>query len=206
MRFSPTYIVSSAFTCLLLLSLLTGCGGGDQPEVAPGAVVNGDVGSSSVGGAQDDAAIIRNFHLTRDKARAAMAVQERWYERLLADPELRARADAFERSLGADGPDLTTVAGMVWMVEQFPEMLQEVRRAGLSTQDFVLSSQSLTSVIGYAMMRDAGYEAEYAGLASQRNVAVYDQNRAEFERYWARLQELAMELDGGDDDRDDHAW
>jgi hypothetical protein len=194
---SPKYAPASLFTCLLSLTLLLGCGGKDAPEAAASDPAATAVVPPPPAGAASDDTIIRNFRMTVDKARAVLAVQEAVYARAMADPSLRARMDNFHETLNENSPDLTTVAGLVWMVEQFPETVTEVRRAGLSVQDYILASQSLTSLMWYDMGRQSGQTPGYDGLASRQNVAAFDQNRAEFEAIMARLQEMA---EGGEED------
>lgn len=196
MHTSPRHFTRTLFVCTLAAIFLAACSG-DQAEMAAAADPSSvtQPAPTAASSEQDDETIIRNFRMSVDKARAVLAIQEAVHARVMADPALRARLDNFDESLDENSPDLTTVAGLVWMVEQFPETVTEVRRAGLSVQDYVLASQTLTSLMWYDMARQAGQTPEYIGLATERNVAVFDQNRDEFRAISARMQEMAQQAD-----------
>lgn len=181
--------------CIALLALVVACGGGEDPPAAEGAADGERPAAIERTGAEArDAAAVRDFRLTMDHVRGYAAATENVMNRAEADPAFRARVEG----LHDDGD--ASMDETIRRMEGVPELRREIERAGISADDYIRTIMSLAAIGSHVMMREMGHEAEATEWVSERNLAFFEENRAEIEEVMQRVQEMDRELFDEDDD------
>lgn len=179
--------------CIALLALVVACGGGEDP---PDAAADGErpAAMERTGAEARDAAAVRDFRLTMDHVRGYAAATENVMNRAAADPAFRERVGA----LHDDGD--ASMEELIRRMEGVPELRREIERAGISAEDYMKTVVSMAAIGAHVMMREMGHEAEADEWVSERNLAFFEENRAEIEEVMQRVQEMDHELFDEDDD------
>jgi hypothetical protein len=201
MQMKRTPILPAALAGLVAVLILGGCerdGVAAGQAAEAGAAGGSDQAAASVWDDASDAGAVRDFRLTIDRVRRMARATESFSAAAAGDPALQARYQSIADEAGAG------VAELARAYEAFPEWNREIRRAGLSAEEFVLTLLSLSAVTVHVMTREAGHEPQLNEWTSARNIAVFDQHRAEIEGIMQRLQELGSSLEMDDEDPEDY--
>jgi thioredoxin-like negative regulator of GroEL len=109
------------------------------------------------------------------------------HEVVTRDPELQRLRGVLEAEIA----DAQSIEEAMRILEQNPQLRQAIERAGLSTQDYLVTAAALYGAYSYVMMREQGVPEPFRpDYVTDAHIQFIVENRAEVEAVVERLIEV----------------
>jgi hypothetical protein len=130
---------------------------------------------------------VREHSLTVPQVERYGRAAEAIHQLAIEEPELRRLEDELEARLR----QARSVEEVQQILDEHPRVQEALRRAGISSRDYVLTGTALLGAYEYVVMREQGVmDPHRPDYVTDEHIRFVEQNRPEVDAVVARLQEL----------------
>jgi hypothetical protein len=134
-----------------------------------------------------DVQAVQQHALTVEEVRRYGRAFENVHEVVTTDPD----AQRLQGLLEAEVADAQTIAQAQQILNEHPRLREAIERAGISTEDYVLTASALYGAYSYVIMREQGVPEPFRpDYVTDAHIQFIVDNRQEVERVIERIAEL----------------